>query len=648
MLIFDSSCHNSASSQPIPLQGMQKAPLLSNELLAVASAVTLAIKGCGFPMRKALLGGAIAGASFIAFSICKLSPFVQAKVRACACALRAMYIHIICMSYIYLSADLKKHTWLLPFAAKAGHVKTVQALLKAGADFEARDKNGQTALMVAVHGQVATMQALIDARANIEAQDFNGFTTLMWAAIQGNLSAIETLHHAGADLEASHQNGTALMLAAFFGQTASFRALRQAGAKLETRDKGGMTALLWAASGGYVEMVKELLANKANLEARDDGKLTALMHAALNGTVDALNTLIHAGAKIDDYDDLSETALFKAAKNSEFSSMETLCLMGAGKGFCSADGYTAFTYALTRATAQKNAPEIISKLEQLDQGSGNLKYSRILLSRHWLAGVWGLKGSSTLDGIRSSLEGNDPYDVAYKLSTYIAQFFASRHLDARISKEHQQEICAAFANAPPLTSDSDLELLHKIHQGKPVLILGGFRRHGIGIVLCKDHHARYQLMLCNRGAGRRKYTTEISLIPRENLNKTCIKNLRSKVYQNATEFYQMISNLHGTPFGGVNQKPQGAGNCCVANGKGAFRSLLNWFTNESVGYNIYKEFTNDFMREKALQEHLDEITELDIDMLEQLERKYVNEKHKIVLSDQVLNQLYAALKKERP
>ncbi|MBR4984716.1 MAG: ankyrin repeat domain-containing protein [Proteobacteria bacterium] len=84
----------------------------------------------------------------------------------------------------------------------------IKALLQAGAEVNAKDKNGKTALMYAADsGNDETIKALLQAGAEVNAKDKNGKTALMYAASTGNEDAIEALVKAGADLSASDNKG---------------------------------------------------------------------------------------------------------------------------------------------------------------------------------------------------------------------------------------------------------------------------------------------------------------------------------------------------------------------------------------------------------------------------------------------------------
>lgn len=105
-------------------------------------------------------------------------------------------------------------------AAQAGDLDTVKRLLAGGADVNARDADGWSALVRACynaelkHGFPEVIQLLIDAGADIEASIGYGVRPLMLAAGYGEAAVVATLLNAGADVLAKNEGGyTALMMA---------------------------------------------------------------------------------------------------------------------------------------------------------------------------------------------------------------------------------------------------------------------------------------------------------------------------------------------------------------------------------------------------------------------------------------------------
>jgi uncharacterized protein len=85
-------------------------------------------------------------------------------------------------------------------AVTGGHVAEVRRLLVAGADVNARDRHGQTALMLAAHGgHAALVDALVEAGADLNATAKYHLSALMLAIVGGHSAVALALALAGAD-----------------------------------------------------------------------------------------------------------------------------------------------------------------------------------------------------------------------------------------------------------------------------------------------------------------------------------------------------------------------------------------------------------------------------------------------------------------
>jgi len=86
-------------------------------------------------------------------------------------------------------------------AIKRGDVRIVRDLLERGVDVDARDRYGQTALMLAAHaGHREVIEALIAHRANLNVTAKFGLSALMLALVAGHAEVARLLAKAGADL----------------------------------------------------------------------------------------------------------------------------------------------------------------------------------------------------------------------------------------------------------------------------------------------------------------------------------------------------------------------------------------------------------------------------------------------------------------
>jgi hypothetical protein len=118
-------------------------------------------------------------------------------------------------------------------AAYENDLAAVQAFLAHGADLEARDRDGDTALhMAAIQAGPAVIAALIAAGADPDARSTGGQTPLFHAAEHGNLPAVKALLAAGADVNARNKDSdTPLDLALYLQRDAIADLLRAKGAR---------------------------------------------------------------------------------------------------------------------------------------------------------------------------------------------------------------------------------------------------------------------------------------------------------------------------------------------------------------------------------------------------------------------------------
>ena len=124
-------------------------------------------------------------------------------------------------------------------------LEEIKEILKKGADLEAKDRDGRTALMkAAMIGDIEGVKSFVECGADFGAKDKYGRTALMKAAYNGHLEVVKYLAECGADVEAKDVDGrTALMKAANWGELDVVEYLAQNGADLEAKDEDGDTAL---------------------------------------------------------------------------------------------------------------------------------------------------------------------------------------------------------------------------------------------------------------------------------------------------------------------------------------------------------------------------------------------------------------------
>lgn len=149
----------------------------------------------------------------------------------------------------------------LATAAIAGRVEMLDLLIGKGAGLErASGRRSMTPLLAALDAvQEDAALALLERGADPEAVDKNGESALIWAAFNGCGRVVERLLAAGvpADFRA-HDGATALTDAARRGHLDIVRRLLAHGADVNSRDKAGRTALTHALDAGQ-DAIAELL-----------------------------------------------------------------------------------------------------------------------------------------------------------------------------------------------------------------------------------------------------------------------------------------------------------------------------------------------------------------------------------------------------
>ena len=302
-------------------------------------------------------------------------------------------------------------------AAQARDAATVRTLLKSGADVNAAQGDGMTALhWAALNGDSELASMLLYAGANWRAMTrLGGYLPLHLAAQSGADTVIELLVGAGSDVAARTATGaTSLMLAAAAGNAKAVEFLLARGADVNAKESAhGQTALMFAAASDRADVARLLLAGGANpsiattvidlekLTAAPgedalqqsqqqrqpqsgggaggagapaapadvagvtrpyryneligkQGGLTALLLAARQGAGETATALIEGGADVNQASPADQlTPLLIATINGHFDLAMTLIARGADVRACSENGVTPLYAALNVQWAPK-------------------------------------------------------------------------------------------------------------------------------------------------------------------------------------------------------------------------------------------------------------------------------------------------------
>ncbi|MCW3055607.1 MAG: ankyrin repeat-containing protein [Chthonomonadales bacterium] len=182
---------------------------------------------------------------------------------------------------------------------KQDHTR-IQSLLKQGAEVNAAQVDGMTAMLWAAYNDdLATAKRLVTAHADTNLANRYGVKPLSLACTNGNTDLVELLLQGGADPNTTLPGGeTVLMTAARTGRVGPVKALLARKAVVDARERGGQTALMWAAAEGHSEVVQLLIQAGADFRTPLPSGFTPLFFAVREGRREVVQRLLKAGADV--------------------------------------------------------------------------------------------------------------------------------------------------------------------------------------------------------------------------------------------------------------------------------------------------------------------------------------------------------------
>ncbi|KAI2492666.1 serine/threonine kinase [Fragilaria crotonensis] len=183
--------------------------------------------------------------------------------------------------------------------ARDGNLDKVRDLLKSGANVNAKDEYGYTALIRAsMFGHLEVVRfLLVHDGVDVNTKNDFGVAALIAASKKGRLEVVRALlKHDGVDVNIKNDHGaTALIIAIEKGHVEVVRAiLNHAGVDVNTKNNNGDAALLLASLSGRVELVHALMNHRrVDVNVKNNHGATALTLASEMGHVEVVRALLN-------------------------------------------------------------------------------------------------------------------------------------------------------------------------------------------------------------------------------------------------------------------------------------------------------------------------------------------------------------------
>jgi ankyrin repeat protein len=209
-------------------------------------------------------------------------------------------------------------------AAERGDHALVSSLFHDGADVNAAQAGGMTALLWAVYRDDVDMAGLlVRAGAEVNAENDYGVPALALACTNGSATVVDLLLDGGADVNAKLLGGeTVLMIAARTGSLEVVERLLADGADVHALEGRQQTALMWAAAEGHVAVVEALIDSGADAQATLGSGFTSMFFAVRAGHIEVALSLLEAGVDVNALLEAKKDVGNRGANNASFQPID--------------------------------------------------------------------------------------------------------------------------------------------------------------------------------------------------------------------------------------------------------------------------------------------------------------------------------------
>jgi len=262
------------------------------------------------------------------------------------------------------------------YASHHGKLDCVEALIKGKgkADINLKNKFGNTCLYKAIeNGHFKVIQALVNGGADVNSKNNHGITPIMQSAWSGKLDSLKYLIERKAQLNDQDNKGTtttatttaisittytnantnttdtgetALMKSAFKNTLVCLKVLLSSGARHDIRDKAGMLAIHHSCISGAKDTLKALIDRSIiTIDEKDRDGNTPLHIASINAHSKTCAILLQSRCNINAQNNRKDTALILASKLGRSEVVKVLLDAGADPTKVNLEGHNALTHS---------------------------------------------------------------------------------------------------------------------------------------------------------------------------------------------------------------------------------------------------------------------------------------------------------------
>ena len=294
-------------------------------------------------------------------------------------------------------------------------------LLGNGAEVNAHDPMGVTALLAAVQGHasehgiisadITTVRTLLDRGADVNVRDHEGWTPLTLLADQYAEQApvMEILLGHGANVNGPGKDGAAALIwAAERGHADETRLLLTRGANLNARDANGRTALMEAAAtkgDPQSAVLKLLLSHGADRSAKDTAGHDAAWFAANTGFPERVRLL---GGTVDTHKVSLDRGLLRLLDSGEGQQVEKLLREGADANARDEAGTPAIVLAAEKGYSPAAVKALLDHGARVDDADGGGKTALMIAVKRYVMKVVNLLLESGARLDTRDRDGNTP------------------------------------------------------------------------------------------------------------------------------------------------------------------------------------------------------------------------------------------------